>query len=234
MEEEIISTFTIENIDFSRDNVRKIMAGDAPSDESENRIYGMKKGLEFISDPSHLITEENIFQLYEIAIGAFLPDEDRLLPGNYYRHDAVYVVGDKVEHTGIGWQKLNDYMGSLIDFIQDKAPMNDLIKVALIHFYVAYLHPYFDGNGRIARLLHLCFLVQQGYSSALFVPLSEYVSKSRKGYYNAYTLAEENAKLSGILDVTRFLVYFIENVYHRLDDALPVPATTAAFDDALT
>ena len=51
MEEEIISTFTIEQVDFSRDSVRKILSGFAPADESENRIYGMKKGLEFISDP---------------------------------------------------------------------------------------------------------------------------------------------------------------------------------------
>ena len=233
MEEEIISTFTIENIDFSRDSVRKIMAGYAPGDESENRIYGMKKGLEFISDPTHTMTEENIFQLYETAIGAFLPEEDRLLPGNYYRHDAVYIVGEKVEHTGIGWEKLNDYMGDLIAFIQDQTPMNDLLKAALIHFYIAYLHPYFDGNGRMARLLHLWYLVQQGYSSALFIPLSEYVNKSRKGYYEAYTLAEDNAQISALLDATPFLVYFIENVYHKLDHALPAPATTAAFNDAL-
>jgi len=233
MEEEIISTFTIENIDFSRDSVRKIMAGYAPSDESENRIYGMKKGLEFISDPTHAMTEENIFRLYQTAVGAFLPDEDQLLPGNYYRHDTVYIVGDKVEHTGITWEKLKSYMGDLIGFIQGKTPMNDLLKAALIHFYVAYLHPYFDGNGRMARLLHLWYLVQQGYSSALFIPLSEYVNKSRKGYYDAFTLAEDNAKISGVLDVTPFLVYFIENVYHKLDDALPAPVTTAAFDDAL-
>ncbi len=45
MEEEIISTFTIEQVDFSRDSVRKILSGFAPADESENRIYGMKKGL---------------------------------------------------------------------------------------------------------------------------------------------------------------------------------------------
>ena len=233
MEEEIISTFTIENIDFSRDSVRKIMAGYAPSDESENRIYGMKKGLEYISDPTHTMTEKNIYQLYETAVGAFLPEEDKLLPGNYYRHDAVYIVGDKVEHTGISWEKLKGCMGDLIDFIQDKTPMNDLLKAALIHFYIAYLHPYFDGNGRMARLLHLWYLVQQGYSSALFIPLSEYVNKSRKGYYEAYSLTEENAQISGVLDVTPFLVYFIENVYHKLDDSLPVPATTAAFDDAL-
>ena len=234
MEDEIISTFTIENIDFSRDSVRKIMAGYAPSDESENRIYGMKKGLEFISDPAHAITEENIFKLYEIAVGAFLPEEDRLLPGNHYRHDAVYIVGEKVEHTGIGWQKLDEYMGDLVSFVQDKTPMNDLLKAALIHFYIAYLHPYFDGNGRMARLVHLWYLVQQGYSSALFVPLSEYINKSRKSYYNAYTLVEKNAQFSNVLDATPFLVYFIENVYHKLDDALPAPITTVAFDDALS
>ena len=179
------------------------------------------------------MTEENIFRLYETAVGEFLSEEDKLLPGNYYRHDAVYIEGEKEEHTGISWEKLKEYMGDLIGFIQDKTPMNDLLKAALIHFYIAYLHPYFDGNGRMARLLHLWYLVQQGYSSALFIPLSEYVNKSRKGYYDAYTLAEDNAQISGVLDVTPFLVYFIENVYHKLDNALPVPATTATFDDVL-
>lgn len=233
MEKEIISTFTIENIDFSRDSVRKIMAGYAPTDESENCIYGMKKGLEFISDPNHAITEENIFKLYNTAVGDFLEEEDKLLPGNYYRHDSVYVVGEKVEHTGISWQKLTAYMRDLVAFIHKDSKMNDLLKAALIHFYIAYLHPYFDGNGRMARLIHLWYLAQQGYSSALFVPLSEYINKSRKGYYNAFTLIEENAQISGVLDATPFLVYFIENVYHKLGDALPAPMTANAFDEAL-
>ena len=233
MEEEIISTFTIESVDFSRDSVRRIMAGYAPSDESEHRIFGMKKGLEFISDPSNRITKENIFRLYETAVGEFLSEDDKLLPGNYYRHDMVYIVGEKVEHTGIGWQKLSEYMADLVDFIHDQTPMNDLLKAALIHFYIGYLHPYFDGNGRMARLLHLWYLVQQGYASTLFIPFSDYINRSRKGYYAAYAQVEENARLSGILDVTPFFVYFIENVYHKLDHALPPATTTAVFDDAL-
>ena len=44
MEEEIVSTFTIEQVDFTRDSVRKILSGLAPTDESESRIFGMKKG----------------------------------------------------------------------------------------------------------------------------------------------------------------------------------------------
>ena len=180
MEDEILSTFSIEQIDTSRDSVRRILSGYAPVSESENRIYGMKKGLEFISDPQHTISEESIHQLYELTIGAFLPEEDQLLPGHKYRHDSVYIVGDKVEHTGL-W-----------------------------------------------------YLVQQRYSSALFVPLSEYVEKSRRSYYNAYTLTEQNAKISGVMDVTPFLSYFIENVYHKLVSALPDPNTTETFQNALS
>lgn len=233
MEEEIISTFTIEQIDTSRDSVRKILSGYAPTTESENRIYGMKKGLEFIGDPQHKISEQTIHQLYELTIGAFLPEEDRLLPGHKYRHDSVTIVGDKVEHTGLPWQMLPKYMGNLVAFINQESAMNDLLKAALIHFYIAYLHPWFDGNGRMARLMHLWYLVQQRYSSALFIPLSGYVEKSRRGYYNAYTLAERNARISGVMDVTPFLVYFIENVYHKLVTALPAPSTTDTFQKAL-
>ena len=170
MEEEIVSTFTIEQVDFTRDSVRKILSGLAPADESESRIFGMKKGLEFISDPTNQISEETIYQLYEMAIGAYLSVEDRLLPGHFYRHDSVYVVGAKVEHTGLPWQALPERMGELVAFIREDSEINDLLKAALIHFYIAYLHPYFDGNGRMARLMHLWYLVQQGYSSALFVP----------------------------------------------------------------
>lgn len=233
MEREILSTFTIEQIDTSRSSVRRILSGYAPTNEREQRIYGMKRGLEFIADPSNKINEETIYQLYQMVIGAFLPEEDQLLPGQRYRHDHVYIVGDKLEHTGLPWNKLTGYMEQLVAFIQQDSSINDLWKAALIHFYLAYLHPYFDGNGRMARLLHLWYLVQQGYSSALFVPLSEYIERSRKKYYDAFSLVEQNARISGVLDVTPFLLYFTEEVYHKLRSEQPDRITTDTFRQAL-
>ena len=229
MEREILSTFTIEQIDTSR----RILSGYAPTNEREQRIYGMKRGLEFIADPSNKINEETIYQLYLMVIGAFLPKEDQLLPGQRYRHDHVYIIGDKLEHTGLPWNKLTGYMEQLVAFIQQDSSINDLWKAALIHFYLAYLHPYFDGNGRMARLLHLWYLVQQGYSSALFVPLSEYIEHSRKKYYDAFSLVEQNARISGVLDVTPFLLYFTEEVYHKLRSEQPDRITTDTFRQAL-
>lgn len=232
MEEEIVSTFRIEQVDTSRESVRRILSGQVPKNDEEHCIYGMKLGLEFIADVSHTITEENLFRLYQMTIGDFLPEEDRLLPGNLYRHDSVYIVGNKVEHTGLPWQKLPACMAELVAFAAEAA-QNDLVKAAILHFALAYLHPYFDGNGRMARLLHLWYLVQQGYTSALFVPMSRFIEESRSRYYKAYTLVEQNQQLSGVLDVTPFLTYFAESVYSRLGEGQPQPRTLQAFDEAL-
>ena len=174
MEEEIHSTLTIENIHTSRESIRRILSGYAPRDEMENRILGMKKGLEFISDSANQITEENIFRLYSIAVGDFLAPSDRIMVGKFYRHDNVFIVGGQVEHQGLDPTQLPQYMAQLVKFTGVDTMMNDLAKAAAIHFYLAYLHPYFDGNGRMARFIHLWYLVQQGYSSALFIPFPVY------------------------------------------------------------
>ncbi len=233
MEEEIASTMEIEGIDTSRDSVRRILQGYAPVSDEESRIYGMKLGLDFIADPSHAITEENIYQLYQMTIGNYLDEDDRLLHGNHYRHDAVYIVGENIEHIGLSHDKLPEYMEKLVAFIQSDSEMNDLVKAAVIHFYLAYLHPYFDGNGRMARFLHLWYLVQNGYSSALFVPFSALINQSRRGYYKAYSLAEENEKQSGVMDVTPFLTYFISEVYDKLEQVMPDVSVQNSFLEIL-
>ena len=232
-EDEIIATSAIESIDFSRDSVRNILKGMAPNDEQENRILGIKKGLEFIADTSNKINEENLFKLYMMSAGDFVSEDDKLIEGNLYRHDTVYVVGEDVAHSGVDFRKVPEFMKLLIDFINAEDDIDDLIKATIIHFYIAYIHPYFDGNGRTARLVHLWFLIQKGYQSALFIPFSSQIEKSRKAYYDAFTAVEENKKLSGKIDVTPFVLYFINNVYNKMNEGTADIETLTAFDEAV-
>lgn len=218
VENEIISSSAIESIDFDRNSVRNILKGLAPQDEEESRILGQKKGFEFISDINNKITEDNIHKLYMMTVGDFLGEENALKDSCLYRHDSVFVVGSQVEHSGIDFKRLPECMGALVDFINSEDEINDLLKAAMVHFYMEYLHPYFDGNGRMARLVHLWFLVQRGYETALFVPFSSCIMSSRKKYYNAFTLVEDNYKLTGVLDVTPFLKYFVDEVYNKLPE----------------
>lgn len=234
MTEEIHATFQIESIHSSRNSIRHILNGYAPRNEEESRIYGMKRGLDFIADRQNAITEENLHQLYQISSGDYLPDEDRLLPDHFYRHDHVYVVGGEESREGLPAQQLPDAMKRLVDFTNAKDGINELHKAAILHFAFAYYHPYFDGNGRTARLLHLWYLVQQGYPAALFTPFSRYIAESKAAYYKAYDRVEKNALISGYTDVTPFLSYFCNEIYNRLQvDAAPPQADLQVYQTAL-
>jgi len=234
MTEEIHATFQIESIRSSRNSIRHILNGYAPRNEEESRIYGMKRGLDFIADRQNAITEENLHQLYQISSGDYLPDEDRLLPDYFYRHDHVYVVGGEESREGLPAQQLPDAMKRLVDFTNAKDGINELHKAAILHFAFAYYHPYFDGNGRTARLLHLWYLVQQGYPAALFTPFSRYIAESKAAYYKAYDRVEKNALISGYTDVTPFLSYFCNEIYNRLQvDAAPPQADLQVYQTAL-
>lgn len=189
MGEEIYSSLEIENILSTRDSIRKILGGRAPAGEAEKRVYGMKLGVEFISDTRNKITEDNLNRLYNMAAGDFVDDEN----------------------------KLPKHMEELVSFINSESEMDDLAKAAAIHFYVAYVHPYFDGNGRTARLLHLWYLVQRGFPSALFVPFSSYIHRTRENYHKAFSLVEQNAGISGVTDITPFLSYFATHVYNKIE-----------------
>lgn len=232
-ENEIVATSAIESIDFNRDSVRRILKGMAPKDEQESRILGIKNGLEFIADTSNALSEENLYKLYMTTVGNFLPEEDKLLDGNFYRHDTVYVVSDHIEHSGIDHAKVPVCMKALMEFANNEDDINDFVKAAIIHFYIAYIHPYFDGNGRMSRLVHLWFLIQKGYKSALFIPFSSKIEKTRKLYYDAFTAVEENRKISGRIDVTPFIIYFVNNVYNKMDDNVAEVSTLAVYDDAV-
>ncbi|MDR2943960.1 MAG: Fic family protein [Methanosarcinales archaeon] len=221
MEDEIVSTLLIEKIDTKRESVREILNGKAPRSLNEEKAYGIKKGLDFISDTSHRITAENLSKLYQITINDFLEPDVKLPPGMMYRNDVVYVVNasGKSVHTGSDFEKLPAYIDSLFRFIEDDCDeIDQVLKSAMIHYYFAYLHPYFDGNGRMARLLQLWYLVQKGYTAALFLPFSLFVNQNRNGYYKAFKQISENQAAAGIFDITPFLYFFTQNVFSQFEN----------------
>lgn len=217
MEEEIDATLQIENIYSDRNSVRKILAGYAPQQNEEKPIYGLKQGLDFIADTSNKITETNLYKLYMMSVGDFLEGDDRLQEGQRYRHDQVYIMGNQAYHQGLDAKLLPQYMQNFITFANESDGIPELVKACMLHFQFAYLHPYFDGNGRTARLLHLWYLVQQGFSSTLFYAFSNHINQSKAKYYNSFLLVENNLKISNTLDFTPFIAYFKEYVYGKVE-----------------
>ncbi len=218
MEEEIISTLSIESINTSRESVRRILKGGAPNHGNEEKAFGIKRGIDYIADKKNQINEYNLYQLYMITVGNYLDEKDKLQEDNYYRHDAVYVVGDDITHSGLNHTLLAEYMKDFISFINKEETLDEVLKSIIIHYYLAYLHPYFDGNGRMARLVQLWYLVQKGYPQALYISFSRYINESKSIYYKVFEQIAENKKISDLLDMTPFIQYFVDHVLSKLSN----------------
>ena len=105
-------------------------------------------------------------------------------------------------------------MKNLVAWINDSIVEQELpapIIAGLAHYQFATIHPYYDGNGRTARLLTSFILHKTGYGMKGIYSLEEYYAKNLQGYYKALTIGKSHNYYGGRAesDVTPFLDYFL-------------------------
>ena len=108
-------------------------------------------------------------------------------------------------------------MSGLVDWINDTIKKEELpapIIAGLAHYQFATIHPYYDGNGRTARLLTTYILHKTGYGMKGIYSLEEYYAKNLQGYYAALTIGKSHNYYGGRAeaDVTSFLEYFLNGM----------------------
>lgn len=111
-------------------------------------------------------------------------------------------------------QDVEQLMKGLVSWINDTVKSDELpapIIAGLAHYQFATIHPYYDGNGRTARLLTTFILHRTGYGMNGIYSLEEYYAKNLQGYYKALTIGRSHNYYGGRAeaDVTPFLEYFI-------------------------
>ena len=89
-----------------------------------------------------------------------------------------------------------------------------ILKAALAHLWFITLHPFDDGNGRIARAVGDLFLARADGSPQRFYSLSAQIQRERKGYYEVLESTQK-----GSLDVTDWLLWFVATLHHAIDSA---------------
>ena len=127
----------------------------------------------------HTISEILIQNLHQIII----QETDKEWAGKY-RNANVIIGGAK--HTPPDALQVPQKMHNLISWLySQKSKMNIVELSALLHHKLVYIHPFFDGNGRTARLVVNLLLLQAGY------PLVIFLKNDRKKYYNVLEMADD-------------------------------------------
>ena len=219
----ISGTAMIEGNPIKGEDVKRIANGEdidtytkKDKQEIKNLIkaYNLLASIEPSDEEPFVLTEEIIKELHKI-ITSDVPDENNV-PGQY-RNGLVY-IGDKA-HGGIYTPPkiLDDIKNLMKEFVawinsEDILKIDPFLRAALAHYHFCLIHPFWDGNGRTARLLEAILLQA---SNIKYVPkeLSNYYYRNVDDYYIAFSKSIKLKK-----DVTPFVEFMLTASVKSLKD----------------
>lgn len=98
------------------------------------------------------------------------------------------------------------------DESNEEAFIHPVIKAIMLHFWIGLLHPFVDGNGRLARGLFYWYLLRKGYWAFAFLPISVAIKSAPAKYGEAYILSEQDDN-----DLTYFIDYHISKINQAIE-----------------
>jgi len=220
--EEAIASSQLEGAHTSRKAAKQIlMEGRKPRDKSEQMIVNNYQTMRLIEMElkDKKLDEELLLSLHRVLTENTLPEVE---VGKYRRDQDDIVVSDR------GIKAEIYHIPPKVDFVKKEIPRfiayanNDLphtefihpvIKAIIIHFWLGYLHPFVDGNGRIARALFYWYLLREKYWAFGYLPLSKVIKNSPAQYRDAYIYTEQDDN-----DLTYFIEYNLNKIAQAMHE----------------
>lgn len=163
------------------------------------------------------ITIEKICDFNRKVLADGVPHAEKAVPGEFRRHDVV--VGNVYRAPGA--QMVSDMMNSFCRWMNSDSFRNKnmpvhfaIIKAIAAHLYIAWIHPFGDGNGRVARLLEFAILLGSGIPSPAAHLLSYHYNATRAEYYTQLD------KASKTNDPSAFFSYAIQGFCDGLEEQI--------------
>lgn len=214
--ESVHSSTSIEGNPLDINEVRAVITSDkilSKEEYAEIEVQNYKNALDYIDTRRHgspEITLEDILELHRI-ITARLLDKTR---SGKIRKNPVYIENQDHEiiYTAISAEKVEGALRELLNWINtSEFSIHPVIIAAIIHFRIAAIHPFSDGNGRTARALTSLFLALNQYDCNGALVLDSYYASDRKAYYAILQLlCGKNYSFATKSDLTPWLEYFTD------------------------
>lgn len=220
-ENQILATHhstSIEGNPLSPQDVTNIILGDQiPTTKSEkevknyfaviNRINVLAKKQEPVSADLTLNLHRKLMKgLLTHGVGKFRDSE--VFIGHRNKTEIV-VKHSPPYHTAA---RIKFALDQIYNWLNIKKELHPLIRAGILHHQFAFIHPFFDGNGRLARILTAYFLLLDKYEVVRFFILDDYYDIDRQEYSNMLHSADSG-------DETRWLEYFLQGIAYSLQAA---------------
>ena len=206
--EEAITSSQLEGAGTTRAVAKKMLAdGRAPRDRSEQMILNNFRTMQRIIDvKEEPLSPDLVLDIHRRVSEHALDTPDAA--GRLRRSDEPVDVSDNygcVFHVPPAAAELPARLVAMCDFANARTPdyfIHPVVRAVILHFWLAYDHPFVDGNGRTARALFYWQMLHAGYWLFEFVSISQIIKKSPVAYGTAYLHTETDDN-----DLTYFLIH---------------------------
>lgn len=203
---------------IAKDMLRKKKS---PQNKSQKMIVNNYNTIQYIVEhKDEPLTEELLLTIHRLMTEKTLDNPEDA--GHFRTNDNV-VVADMVEgdviYTPPSFQEIPEFVESLCDFFNNDNPrtfIHPIIRGIIVHFMLAFMHPFVDGNGRTARALFYWYMLKEGYKLTEYMSISRVIAKSKSSYEKAFRYVENDGN-----DMGYFVAYnlgALEKSFHQLRD----------------
>jgi Fic family protein len=187
---------------------------------SERNVDGM---VEMMFDATRKcnkpLTSERLFGWHSALFPAGRSGMSKIRVGEW-RNDSrgpMQVVSGAMGHERVHFQApeasiLKKEIKLFLDWVNKEEALDPVIKAGIAHLWFVTIHPFDDGNGRIARAIADMLLARSDGSSQRFYSMSAQITLERRDYYN---ILEETQK--GTLDITNWLHWFLNCLINAIN-----------------
>ena len=182
----------------------------SPQNKSQQMIVNNYNTIQYIVEHKEQpLTEELLLTIHRLMTEKTLDNPEDA--GRFRTNDKV-VVADMVEgdiiYTPPSFQEIPEFVESLCDFFNNDNPrtfIHPIIRGIIVHFMLAFMHPFVDGNGRTARALFYWYMLKEGYKLTEYMSISRVIAKSKSNYEKSFRYVENDGN-----DMGYFVAYNLE------------------------
>jgi Fic family protein len=219
--EEAIASSQLEGAGTTRKVAKEMLrTGRPPRDLSERMILNNYRAIERISEmKSDPLSSAAVFELHRILTEGTLENPEaagRLQRWDEVRVSVVDPADDTVLHVPPPADQLPERLERMVEWANrkpDEPFIHPVLRAIVVHLWLAYDHPFEDGNGRTARALFYWVMASQGYWLTEYLSISRLLNDARAKYRRSFLLTETDD-----LDASYFMLYHSEVIVRAIDD----------------
>lgn len=148
----------------------------------------------------------------QIEIGQYRTNEEHIVSGLFGR--------EKIHYIAPSPNRIEEEMKKFLTWFDDEEPVSSVIRSGIAHFWFVSIHPFEDGNGRLARILSDMLLARGENSEFRFYNVSSQINKDKNRYYDILERMQH-----GDGDITEWLVWYMQKLVEALNEADSIVTT---------